>query len=75
MEYKEKHFLKQIIIEKGDTSLVSLSINLMHMLDELLKGIKRWIGFQIEGNEEGWLLLRRSVLKLEIYSSTVRIIF
>jgi hypothetical protein len=40
MEFKEKHFLKQIIIEKGDTSLVSLSINLMHMLDELLKGIK-----------------------------------
>ena len=40
MDYKETHFLKQIVIEKGDTSLVTLSINLMHILDTLLKDVK-----------------------------------
>ena len=40
LDFKEEHFLKQIVIEKGDTSLVTLSINLMHILDTLLKNVK-----------------------------------
>ena len=40
LDYKKEHFFKEIVKEKGDTTLVSLSINLMHMLDSLLTDIK-----------------------------------
>lgn len=40
MEFKSEHFLKPIEIEKGDTSLVTISINLTHIFDNLLKNTK-----------------------------------
>lgn len=39
-DYRDKHFLKQIVEEKTDTGLVTVSINLTHILDVLLKDTK-----------------------------------
>lgn len=39
-EFKEEHCLKPIVIEKGETGLVAMSINLTHLMDNLIKGHK-----------------------------------
>lgn len=36
-DFREEHFLKHIVEEKVDTGLVTVSINLAHLLDTLLK--------------------------------------
>ena len=36
-KYRDEHFLKQIVVEKADTGLVTMSINLTHMMDDLIK--------------------------------------
>lgn len=38
--FRDEKFLKSIVEEKTDTGLVTVSINLTHILDDLLKGIK-----------------------------------
>ena len=39
-EFRENNFLQHIVEEKVDSGLVTMSINLTHLLDDLLKGIK-----------------------------------
>jgi len=39
-DYRDEYFLKQIVEEKADTGLVTVSINLTHILDSLLKDTK-----------------------------------
>ena len=36
-KHRDSHFLKEILIEKADTGLVTMSINLTHMLNDLVK--------------------------------------
>jgi hypothetical protein len=38
-DYRDSHFLKQIVVEKADTGLVTMSINLTHMMNDLIKDI------------------------------------